>query len=122
LNGSSSNAVAKKAVVGGLNGDTGHTNNTWTSLTLTHGTLKYNSDIRMCILDFNINYKFTSTSSVTSESSAIPSSYVPPFTIMGAFTNPNFTGMVDTSGNVLGMLNQTTSSNAQVYFTCIWSY
>lgn len=97
---------------------------TWTSQSIgSFGTLRINTGIRLCILQYNREVSFpTANSTKTVASGAIPSSYRPSGTIIGSTYNPVVAMGINNSGDILMRASSATTSAVAVNCTTIWNY
>ena len=97
---------------------------TWTSQSIgSFGTLRINTGIRLCILQYNREVSFpTANSTKTVASGAIPSSYRPSGTIIGSTYNPAVAMGINNSGDILMRASSATTSAVAVNCTTIWNY
>ena len=97
---------------------------TWTSQAIgSFGTLRINTNIRLCILQYNREISFpTANSTKTVASGAIPSSYRPSGTIIGSTYNPAVAMGINNSGDILMRASSATTSAVAVNCTTIWTY
>lgn len=125
LSSSSTNPVQNKVVKNALDNKANSTHShTWSSQAVgSYGILKINTDIRLCILQYNREVTFpTANSTKTVASGAIPSSYRPSSTIIGSTYNPAVAMGINNSGDILMRASSATTSAVAVNCTTIWNY
>lgn len=97
---------------------------TWSSQAVgSFGTLRINTGIRLCILQYNREVSFpTANSTKTVVSNAIPSTYRPSGTVIGTTYNPAVVMGINNSGDILMRASSATTSAVAVNCTTIWNY
>lgn len=125
LSSSSTNPVQNKVVKDALDDKANSTHShTWTSQSIgSFGTLRINTGIRLCILNYNRDVSFpTANSTKTVASNAIPSTYRPAGTVVGTTYNPAVAMEINNSGDILMKASSATTNAVTVHCTTIWTY
>lgn len=125
LSSSSTNPVQNKVVKDALDGKANSTHShTWTYQAIgSYGTLRINTDIRLCILIYNREVTFpTANSTKTVASNAIPSTYRPSKTIIGTTYHPAVVMGINESGDITMRASSVINNAVSVRCTTIWNY
>lgn len=126
LSSSSTNPVQNKVVKNALDNKANSTHShTWSlqAIGSSYGTLRVNTDIRLCILQYNRDVSFpTANSTKTVVSGLIPSAYRPSGTVIGTTYNPAVAMGINNSGDILMRASSATTSAIAVNCTTVWFY
>ena len=94
----------------------------WSLISITNGTLYYNSSIRMCELSYSRTFNSASQNTLYEWGQLIPSTYRPKHMVSGSGNRNGATIIVDSDGYVYGRFAIAFTSSTSFYYHLMWHY
>lgn len=102
--------------------DFAHTHSSWKTYSITNGTLYYNSDLRICELQYSRTFASGQQNILYEWGRHIPETYRPKHMITGNGNRNASTITIDTDGYLYGRFGIAFSSSTNFYYHLVWHY
>lgn len=99
-----------------------HTHSTWNSVSISNGTIYYNSALRICELQYSRTFNSGQQNTMYEWGRLIPETYRPKHMITGNGNRNASTITIDTEGYVYGRFGIAFSSSTSFYYHLVWHY